>query len=150
MKRSYDVDSTWALLGKLPTESIALVVMGCLVGTGIGYTGWWCRGKISATSFTLVGVLNKCMTVLVNLLIWDQHASPMGILSLFLCLIGGAFYKQAPMRKDKVGEDSPFEQPEQSNTTDVEMNNSNTNDLTKRNNQVNEEDMTKPLMKTED
>lgn len=151
MKRSYDVDSNWALIGKLPTESIALVVMGCLVGTGIGYTGWWCRGKISATSFTLVGVLNKCMTVMVNLLIWDQHASPMGILSLFVCLIGGAFYKQAPMRKDKVGEDSPFVEDETpTDDTDVEMSQSNTNDLTKRINQASDEDMSKPLMKSED
>ena len=31
--------------------------------------------------------------------IWDQHASMDGILSLSLCLLGGVFYKQAPMKK---------------------------------------------------
>lgn len=43
--------------------------------------------------------MNKCLTVLVNLLIWDQHAPPEGIVSLCLCLFGGVIYKQAPMRK---------------------------------------------------
>lgn len=87
------------LIVALPNECLALVVLGCIVGTGIGYSGWWCRNKVSATSFTLIGVLNKCMTVLVNLMIWDQHATPTGIAFLFLCILGGSFYRQAPLRK---------------------------------------------------
>jgi len=87
------------LIVALPNECLALVVLGCIVGTGIGYSGWWCRNKVSATSFTLIGVLNKCMTVLVNLMIWDQHATPTGISFLFLCILGGSFYRQAPLRK---------------------------------------------------
>jgi len=72
--------------------------LGCIAGTGIGYSGWWCRDKVSATSFTVIGVMNKCLTILVNLLIWDQHAPMGGIASLFLCLVGGVLYRQAPMR----------------------------------------------------
>lgn len=83
----------------LPPAGLALLFLGCIVGTGIGYTGWWCRSKVSAASYTLIGVMNKCLTVLVNLLIWDQHAKPEGILCLSLCLLGGAMYDQAPMRK---------------------------------------------------
>lgn len=90
----------WAREGsRFPPGSIALLMLGCAVGTGIGYSSWWCRDKVSATSFTLIGVMNKCLTVLLNLLIWDQHAAPAGIASLFLCLVGGSLYKQAPMRK---------------------------------------------------
>jgi drug/metabolite transporter (DMT)-like permease len=77
-----------------------LILMGCVVGTGIGYSSWWCRAKVSATTFTLVGVLNKCLTILLNFFIWDQHAKPAGIACLSLCLVGGAFYQQAPMRKE--------------------------------------------------
>jgi len=47
--------------------------------------------------------MNKCLTILLNLVVWDQHAPPGGIASLLLCLIGGALYRQAPMRKSKVG-----------------------------------------------
>lgn len=82
-----------------PKAGVALLFVGCIIGTGIGYSGWWCRGKISATSYTLVGVMNKCLTVLMNCLIWDQHAVPAGIACLLLCLVGGGFYRQAPMRK---------------------------------------------------
>lgn len=79
--------------------AIVFSLLGCVVGTGIGYSGWFCRDKVSAASFTLIGVMNKCLTVLVNLLIWDNHASLKGIASLGLCLVGGGLYRQAPMKK---------------------------------------------------
>ena len=79
---------------------LILVLLGCLAGTAIGYAAWWCRDKVSATTFTLVGVMNKCLTILLNFFIWDQHAQPAGIACLLLCLLGGSMYQQAPMRKD--------------------------------------------------
>ena len=85
----------------VPPAAMFLLALGCIVGTGIGYTGWWCRSKVSAASYTLIGVMNKCFTVLVNLIIWDQHAPPEGIVCLSLCLFGGVLYKQAPMKKVK-------------------------------------------------
>jgi len=83
---------------KLPPASVALLIIGSIVGTLIGYSGWWCRSVVSATSFTLIGVVNKCLTILVNVLIWDQHATLGGIVSLFVCMSGGLIYQQAPMR----------------------------------------------------
>ena len=41
--------------GKFPPLGIFLLILGSLVGTGIGYSSWWCRGLVSATSFTLIG-----------------------------------------------------------------------------------------------
>lgn len=82
------------------TYAILLLGMSCIAGTGIGYASWWCRDQVSATTFTLIGVMNKCLTVLINLFIWDQHASISGILSLFVCLLGGMLYEQAPMRNN--------------------------------------------------
>ena len=79
---------------------IMCLIMGCIAGTGIGYSGWWCRDKVSATSFTLIGVLNKFATILLNMVIWDQHAPVGGVLSLLICLVGGAIYQQSPMRAD--------------------------------------------------
>lgn len=83
---------------RLPPVSVALLIIGSVVGTLIGYSGWWCRSVVSATSFTLIGVVNKCLTILMNVLIWDQHATPGGIVSLFVCISGGLVYQQAPMR----------------------------------------------------
>jgi hypothetical protein len=92
---------TNVMLGEKPmsTAGLLFLLISSAVGIGIGYSGWWCRDKVSATSYTLIGVINKCLTVLLNLVIWDQHAGAAGIASLFLCLIGGTFYQQAPLRK---------------------------------------------------
>lgn len=46
---------------------VILLLLSCVVGTGIGFSSWWCRDKVSATSFTLIGVMNKCLTILLNL-----------------------------------------------------------------------------------
>ena len=55
---------------------------------------------ISATSFTLVGVINKLITVLLNSMLWSKHSSPIGILAVCLCILAGSFYQQSP-RKDE-------------------------------------------------
>ena len=83
----------------LPMGTVPLMMLGCVAGTGIGYSSWWCRDKVSATSFTIIGVMNKCLTILLNYMVWDNHARPAGIACLFLCLAGGSVYKQAPMRE---------------------------------------------------
>lgn len=102
---------------RFPPGSIVLLLLGSIIGTAIGYTSWWCRDKVSATSFTLIGVMNKCFTVFLNLLIWDNHAPPLGILSLGLCLLGGMVYQQAPMRKD-AGSKQQLVPPEVANKDD--------------------------------
>lgn len=53
---------------------------------------------ISATSFTLTGVVNKFLTVLLNATLWNKHSSYMGMAAVCGCLMAGAFYEQAPMR----------------------------------------------------
>jgi hypothetical protein len=66
------------------------------VGICISWAGFLCQSLVTATSYTVVGVMNKMLTVTVNVLIWDKHASSRGIFSLALCLIGGSLYQQAP------------------------------------------------------
>jgi GDP-mannose transporter len=55
---------------------------------------------VSATTYTLVGVVNKFLTVLLNVMIWDKHASMLGLCSVVLCLLAGVFYQQAPRRDE--------------------------------------------------
>jgi GDP-mannose transporter len=76
------------------------LALSCVLGTAISWAGFNCRNNISATSFTVVGVMNKMLTVLVNCLIWDRHASGQGLMYLFLCIAGGVVYKQAPLRPE--------------------------------------------------
>ena len=52
-------------------------------------------------SFHEQTVINKCLTILLNVMIWDQHAPPGGIFCLFICIAGGMIYQQAPMRSER-------------------------------------------------
>ncbi|XP_075501966.1 GDP-fucose transporter 1-like isoform X3 [Primulina tabacum] len=53
------------------------------------------RKVISATAFTVTGVVNKFLTVAINVLIWDKHATPIGLVCLLLTLAGGVLYQQS-------------------------------------------------------
>ena len=53
---------------------------------------------MSATTYTVVGVMNKMLTVTINVLIWDKHASICGIISLGVCIAGGSLYQQPSLR----------------------------------------------------
>ena len=83
---------------ELTSTGVSWLLASCVVGTGISWAGFKCQSVITATAYTVVGVVNKMLTVLVNVLIWDAHASTAGIASLMVCVGGGAFYQQAPLR----------------------------------------------------
>uniref|UniRef100_A0A7S1ST82 Sugar phosphate transporter domain-containing protein n=1 Tax=Tetraselmis chuii TaxID=63592 RepID=A0A7S1ST82_9CHLO len=79
-------------------SAIAVLILSCLGGVGMSYYSFAVRAMISATSFSLIGNVCKVITILVNILIWDQHSGASGTIAILLCLGASAFYKQAPMR----------------------------------------------------
>lgn len=52
------------------------------------------RKKLQATAYSVLGVVCKFATVLVNTVIWDNHASALGIFFLCICITGGVLYQQ--------------------------------------------------------
>lgn len=94
-------DGTAELMSNIPFNGVLIILFSCIAGTLIGYTGWLCRGMTSATTFTLVGVVNKFLTVLLNVIIWDKHSSPLGVTAVCICLLAGFFYQQAPRRSEE-------------------------------------------------
>jgi len=94
-----------ARLSQIAITSTGLfwLLLSCVIGIGISWAGFLCQSLITATAYSVVGVMNKMLTVTVNVLIWDKHASPAGISSLLVCLVGGSLYQQAPPR-DKSAE----------------------------------------------
>lgn len=69
-------------------------------------------------AFTLVGVINKCLTIILNFYMWDQHAPLQGVMCLGLCLLGGSVYRQAPMRSTTTTEEDGINEPLVSNKDD--------------------------------
>ena len=83
---------------EMPAGGVALLLFSCVAGTLMAYTGWLCRGMISATSYTLIGVINKFGTILLGVVVWGQHVSGERIAAVCLFLLSGAFYQQPPKR----------------------------------------------------
>ncbi|CAI9100231.1 OLC1v1037182C1 [Oldenlandia corymbosa var. corymbosa] len=71
------------------------VSLSCLFGLLISFFGFAARKAISATAFTVTGVVNKFLTVAINVVIWDKHASPTGLVCLLLTIFGGVMYQQS-------------------------------------------------------
>ena len=95
----YDADELIALKNITCSASIAVFISVAL-GVGMSYFAWMARELLSAASFTVVGNLCKVLTILINVTLWDKHASTTGIACLAFCLLAAGFYKQAPLRAD--------------------------------------------------
>ena len=107
-----DYDGVTEKLLEMPLNGVLVLLFSCVTGTLIGYTGWLCRGMVSATSYTLVGVVNKFLTVLLNVMIWDKHSTPVGLFAVCVCLGAGVFYQQAPRREETKNQDESPEDKE--------------------------------------
>ena len=79
----------------LSFDVVLPVALSCLFGLSISFFGFSCRRAISATGFTVLGIVNKLLTVVINLLIWDKHASLVGTIGLLICMSGGVLYQQS-------------------------------------------------------
>ncbi|KAK7286870.1 hypothetical protein RJT34_22191 [Clitoria ternatea] len=71
------------------------VGLSCLFGLSISFFGFSCRRAISATGFTVLGIVNKLLTVVINLVIWDKHSTWVGTVGLLICMLGGIMYQQS-------------------------------------------------------
>jgi len=83
------------------SSAVAMLAISCGMSIAMSFFSFKAREALSATAFTVVGNACKVVSVLVNVLLWDKHASGMGLIALGLCLTGSGFYRVAPMRADK-------------------------------------------------
>lgn len=80
-------------------EVLLPVGLSCLFGLAISFFGFSCRRAISATGFTVLGIVNKLLTVVINLVIWDKHSTLLGTIGLLICMMGGIMYQQTTSKK---------------------------------------------------
>jgi GDP-mannose transporter len=93
-----DAEHASLLRGGLSGTQVTVLAMSCVIGVGMSHAGYLMRSNVSATAGVVVGVVCKLGSVLLNLLIWDQHASPIQLCFLALGLAGGSLFRQAPLR----------------------------------------------------
>ena len=92
--------SAASLLFSSPSALLS-VVLSCLVGLGISFTGFRFRALVSATTFTVVGVMNKILTIFASITLLSNASgatSPAAVVALIVCIGGGTMYRQSPMR----------------------------------------------------
>ncbi|KAK9091044.1 hypothetical protein Sjap_024221 [Stephania japonica] len=97
-------------------HSFAVVLpvgLSCLFGLAISFFGFSCRRAISATGFTVLGIVNKLLTVVINLLIWDKHSTLVGTLGLLICMSGGIMYQQSTSNRPKPTEEAKVPENEE-------------------------------------
>jgi len=80
------------------SRAAATVSISCVLGVGISFTGFGLRNLVTATTFTVLGVMNKVLTVLMSYLLITGAATFMGVVGLFACIGAGTMYEQAPPR----------------------------------------------------
>lgn len=109
------------------------VGLSCLFGLAISFFGFSCRRAISATGFTVLGIVNKLLTVVINLIIWDKHSTFVGTVGLLICMLGGIMYQQSTGKPKPVKEASAQEgEEEQQKLLEMQRNTgSNDNDNNK-------------------
>ncbi|KAI4295102.1 hypothetical protein L6164_037906 [Bauhinia variegata] len=101
-----------------PSAFVA-VSLSCVFGLLISFFGFAARRAVSATAFTVTGVVNKFLTVAINVVIWDKHARPFGLVCLLFTIVGGVLYQQSVT---KPANSSPQREALESKESDVENN----------------------------
>ncbi|KAB8085911.1 hypothetical protein EE612_008933, partial [Oryza sativa] len=104
----------------LSSDVILPVALSCLFGLSISFFGFSCRRAISATGFSVLGIVNKLLTVVINLPIWDKHASFVGTIGLLICMSGGVLYQQSTT-KPKAPKAEPKEENDEEQQKLLEM-----------------------------
>jgi len=82
------------------SQVLVPLILSCTVGVCMSHSAYLLRDAVSATLFTIVGILCKIFTVLINYMMWDKHANMEGIAFLLICVLAGTFYQQAPKRSE--------------------------------------------------
>eukprot|EP01059_Diplonema_ambulator_P030176 TRINITY_DN5065_c1_g2_i1.p1 TRINITY_DN5065_c1_g2~~TRINITY_DN5065_c1_g2_i1.p1 ORF type:complete len:347 (+),score=72.61 TRINITY_DN5065_c1_g2_i1:81-1121(+) len=70
------------------------VLLSCAFGLSISFFALNARRALTATAFTVLGVICKFVTVFVNTIIWDAHADRFGILCVCVCILGGILFQK--------------------------------------------------------
>eukprot|EP01038_Epipyxis_sp_PR26KG_P013465 gene13465-18061_t len=113
-------------LSEMPANAAMMLTFCCIAGTLIGYTGWLCRSMISMTLYNMLSLINKLITLFLNLTVWNKHASHVAEFAVFFCVIAGSFHSRVSTPKDSATTTQTISNPAET-----------ANPLTKKNSNIN-------------
>merc|ERR1719408_1150636 len=72
-------------IGDFDKMAIFVVGVSCFIGIALSHYSMHLRAQVSGTAFLVVGHSCKIITIVLNVLIWDKHASIPGLCALGIC-----------------------------------------------------------------
>jgi len=91
------------VMDRLDSYQKNMLLLSCVIGVCISYSGWRCRTVVTATTFTLVGVVNKMATIAFTMIVWPKETTFAKVVVLIFCVLFGLLYQEAPMKARKEG-----------------------------------------------
>jgi GDP-mannose transporter len=83
---------------RAPQSAWLAVVMTCFAGAALSFTGMSLRTELSATLFTVLGIVCKMASTLLNEIFVEPERDLARLSCIAAVIISSSFYKQAPFR----------------------------------------------------
>jgi GDP-mannose transporter len=74
--------------------SAAVVAHSCVAGFAMSWVAWALRAEVSALTFTVIGVLNKLLSIAINAVIWSLHSGTSGTIAVAAAILAGTLYQE--------------------------------------------------------
>lgn len=74
------------------------LILSCVAGTILSFTGMTLRSELSATVFTILGIVCKMASAFLNELFVEAEDSVYSFACIFLSIISSSMYRQAPIK----------------------------------------------------
>jgi|TARA_B110000967_G_C18838673_1_gene538164 solute carrier family 35 protein len=103
-----------------PKGNLALL-LSCLAGTSLSFSGMTLRSELSATAFTVLGIFCKMASSLLNELFVEKERHWVTFGCILLSITCSAFYKQAPERIDVIPFPSSYKTAQVPESNEQEM-----------------------------
>lgn len=86
----------------MTTKFIIVNTLAGLLGAGLNFASLYCVGSTSATTYAIVGTLNKIPVTILGYFLFDAHITDEGLMFIGFATLGGLLYGYAKLPKDKV------------------------------------------------
>lgn len=84
-----------------PESARIALVLSCLAGAVLSFVGMSLRSELSATTFTILGIVCKMGSTCLNELLVEPERDFMRLVCISAVIVSSAIYRQAPLRSEE-------------------------------------------------
>ena len=95
------LESSSSLFANIDPDAAVVISLSCIAGAVLSYTGMSLRTDLSATAFTMLGILCKMASALLNEIFVAREPNRWSLLCISMVIVSSSFYEQAPIRDPK-------------------------------------------------